>query len=37
VKLGDLPSARADLERCAALSGKTDTGKECSSMLEKFK
>jgi type IV pilus assembly protein PilF len=36
-KLGDLDSARADLEHCAALSGKTDTGKECSSMLQNFK
>jgi Tfp pilus assembly protein PilF len=37
VRLGDLPSARADLNRCATLSGKTDAGKECSSMLQKFK
>jgi type IV pilus assembly protein PilF len=37
VKLGDLDSARADLDRCATLSGKTDVGKECSSMLQKFK
>jgi type IV pilus assembly protein PilF len=37
VRLGDLGSARADLDRCTALSGKTDAGKECSAMLEKFK
>ncbi|HEX3774002.1 MAG TPA: tetratricopeptide repeat protein [Polyangiaceae bacterium] len=37
LKLGDSASAQADLERCVALSGKTDSGKECSSMLEKFK
>ena len=36
-KLGDLDSARADLDRCVALSGKTDTGQECSSMRQKFK
>ena len=37
VKLGDLDSARADLDHCATLSGKTDVGKECSSTLQKFK
>jgi type IV pilus assembly protein PilF len=37
MKLGDSDSARADLDRCATLSGKTDVGKECSSMLQKFK
>jgi type IV pilus assembly protein PilF len=37
VRLGDLESARADLDHCTALSGKTDAGKECSAMLEKFK
>ncbi|HEY4103105.1 MAG TPA: tetratricopeptide repeat protein [Polyangiaceae bacterium] len=37
IKLGDSASAQADLERCKALSGKTESGKECSSMLEKFK
>jgi type IV pilus assembly protein PilF len=37
VRLGDLASARVDLDRCTALSGKTDAGKECSAMLEKFK
>jgi type IV pilus assembly protein PilF len=30
-------AARSDLERCVALSGKTIAGKECSSMLQKFK
>src|SRR5450432_36898 len=37
MKLGDLDSARADLDRCTTLSGKTDVGKECSSMLQNFK
>jgi type IV pilus assembly protein PilF len=37
VRLGNLDSARADLDRCLALSGKTDAGKECSSMLQNFK
>jgi len=37
IKLGDSDAARADLDRCATLSGKTDVGKECSSMLQKFK
>jgi type IV pilus assembly protein PilF len=37
IKLGKADSARADLDRCVALSGKTDTGKECSSMLQNFK
>jgi type IV pilus assembly protein PilF len=37
IKLGNLDSARADLDRCTALSGKTDAGKECSSMAQKFK
>jgi len=37
IKLGDADSARADLDRCATLSGKTDAGKECSAMLQKFK
>jgi type IV pilus assembly protein PilF len=36
-RLEDLDGAKADLDRCAALSGKTDAGKECSSMLQKFK
>ena len=30
-------AARSDLQRCVELSGKTITGKECSSMLQKFK
>ena len=37
MKLGDSDSARADLDRCSTLSGKTEVGKECSSMLQKFK
>ena len=37
LKLGDPDAGRADLDRCVALSGKTDVGKECSSMLQKFK
>ncbi len=37
LKLGKADSARADLDRCVALSGKTDAGKECSSMLQNFK
>lgn len=36
-RLGNADSARADLERCAELSRKTETGKECSSMLQKFR
>jgi Tfp pilus assembly protein PilF len=36
-RLGNADSAKADLERCAELSRKTDAGKECSSMLQKFK
>jgi type IV pilus assembly protein PilF len=37
LRLGDRDAARADLERCTELSRKTDAGKECSSMLQKFK
>ena len=37
MKLGDSAAARTDLDRCVALSGKTNVGKECSSMLQKFK
>jgi type IV pilus assembly protein PilF len=37
LRLGNGDAARSDLERCSALSGKTATGKECSSMLQKFK
>lgn len=37
LRLGNADSARADLDRCAALSGKTEAGKECSSMLQKLK
>jgi Tfp pilus assembly protein PilF len=37
MKLGDSDAARTDLDRCASLSGKTAAGKECSSMLQKFK
>jgi Tfp pilus assembly protein PilF len=36
LRLGNADSARADLTRCVELSGKTQTGKECSSMLQKF-
>jgi type IV pilus assembly protein PilF len=36
-RLGNAEAARADLSRCAELSTKTITGKECSSMLQKFK
>ena len=37
MKTGELDAARADLERCAELSKKTQTGKECGSMLGKLK
>jgi len=37
MRLGATDAARADLDRCVALSGNTDTGKECSSMLKNFK
>jgi len=37
IKLGESDAARTDLERCVALSGKTNPGKECSSMLQNFK
>jgi Tfp pilus assembly protein PilF len=37
LRLGNQDSARTDLERCAELSRKTIAGKECSSMLQKFK
>jgi tetratricopeptide (TPR) repeat protein len=37
LKLGNTDSARADLDRCATLSGKTDAGKECSATLQKLK
>lgn len=36
-RVGNADSAKADLEHCVDLSGKTDTGKECSSMLQKLK
>jgi Tfp pilus assembly protein PilF len=36
LRLGNADSARADLTRCVELSGKTPTGKECSSMLQKL-
>lgn len=36
-RLGNTDAARADLARCAELSTKTIVGKECSSMLQKFK
>ena len=36
-KVGNGDAARADLEHCVELSGKTDAGKECSSMLQKLK
>jgi tetratricopeptide (TPR) repeat protein len=37
MRLGATDAARADLDRCVALSGNTDTGRECSSMLKNFK
>jgi type IV pilus assembly protein PilF len=37
LRVGNQDSARSDLQRCVELSGKTITGKECSSMLQKFK
>ncbi len=37
LRLGNSDSARADLDQCAALSTKTEAGKECSAMLQKFK
>ena len=37
LRRGNAEPARADLERCAELSRKTDAGKECSSMLQKLK
>jgi type IV pilus assembly protein PilF len=36
-RVGNQDGARSDLQRCAELSGKTIAGKECSSMLQKFK
>jgi type IV pilus assembly protein PilF len=36
-KLGNREAAQTDLQRCVELSGKTNAGKECSSMLQKFK
>jgi type IV pilus assembly protein PilF len=37
LRLGNQDGAKADLEHCVELSRKTDAGKECSSMLQKFK
>jgi type IV pilus assembly protein PilF len=37
LRLGNEDGARTDLERCVELSRKTSAGKECSSMLQKFK
>jgi Tfp pilus assembly protein PilF len=37
LRIGNQDAARSDLQRCVELSGKTDAGKECSSMLQKFK
>jgi Tfp pilus assembly protein PilF len=37
LRLGNTESTRVDLERCADLSRKTAAGKECSSMLQKFR
>jgi type IV pilus assembly protein PilF len=37
LRIGNQDAARSDLQRCVDLSGKTDAGKECSSMLQKFK
>jgi type IV pilus assembly protein PilF len=36
-EIGDATGARADLERCVELEHRNDTGKECSSMLQKLK
>lgn len=36
-RLGNTESALSDLERCVELSRKTERGKECSSMLQKFR
>ncbi|HXK19307.1 MAG TPA: hypothetical protein VNG33_15950 [Polyangiaceae bacterium] len=36
-RVGNADAARADLEHCVELSGKTEAGKECSSMLQKLK
>jgi type IV pilus assembly protein PilF len=36
-RLGNSESALSDLERCVELSRKTESGKECSSMLQKFR
>jgi Tfp pilus assembly protein PilF len=36
-RAGNADAAKSDLERCVELSRKTDAGKECSSMLQKFK
>jgi len=36
-RVGNADAARADLEHCVELSGKTAAGKECSSMLQKLK
>jgi len=36
-RMGNADAARGDLERCVELSRKTNAGKECSSMLQKFK
>jgi type IV pilus assembly protein PilF len=36
-RLAQRDAATADLERCVALARKTSAGKECSSMLQKFK
>jgi hypothetical protein len=37
LRLGNQAAAQSDLQRCVELSGKTNAGKECSSMLQKFK
>ena len=37
LRVGNQDAARSDLEHCAELSRKTNAGKECSSMLQKFK
>jgi type IV pilus assembly protein PilF len=37
LRLGNQEAAQTDLSRCVELSRKTNTGKECSSMLQKFK
>ena len=37
LRMGNQEAAKTDLQRCVELSGKTIAGKECSSMLQKFR